>query len=143
MTGLDKLFPKPVNVEVAGKLVPIRELTIGQLPRFLRAAAPVLDSLMRQDGAEVGELLEHVDTVVNLVVIATGIERETLEALPATDLIMLLEAMLEVNGRFFGEALPAFVSKLAAKGAAAMDGLTPLSSSSSTDTRGARSSATP
>lgn len=142
MTGLEKLFPKPVNVEVAGKLVQIRELTIGQLPRFLRAAAPVLESLIRPEGAEVAELLEHVDTVVDLVVIATGIERETLEALPATDLIMLLDAMLEVNGRFFGEALPAFVSKLAAKGAAVMDGLTPLSSSSSTDTPGAKSSAT-
>lgn len=143
MTGLDTLIPTPVTVEVAGELVEIRQLTIGQLPRFLRAAAPVLESLMRPEGAEVAELLEHVDTVINLVVIATGIERETLEALPATVLLRLLDVLLEVNGSFFGEALPAFVSKLAAKGAAVMDGLMPPSSSSSTDTPGARSSATP
>lgn len=143
MTGLERLFPAPVTVVVAGIPVEIRQITIGQLPRFMRTAAPVLDALMKDGGADMAELLEHLDTVIDLVVIATGMERPRLDTLPAEDLLRLLEAMVEVNGRFFGEALPAFVMKLAAKGAEAMAGLTPSSSSSSTDTSGVRSSATP
>ncbi|MES7591061.1 hypothetical protein U6Y30_12265, partial [Cutibacterium acnes] len=62
--ALDVLDPAGETVPFQGDRVEVRPLTIGQLPRFVRTARPVIDTVLKLgEGAE--ESL--VETVVDLL----------------------------------------------------------------------------
>ena len=124
MSDLDTLFPASVTVEVGGLPVEIRELTFAQLPEFLRTATPLMSVLAGAAGFEPSELLPHMETVVLLVAVATGVDRTWLNTLPAREMLRLITAVVEVNADFFTTALPAFVRHLTAVGARMTAGLT-------------------
>jgi hypothetical protein len=112
MSELNALLPPPVTVEVAGVVIEVRELTVGQLPRFLAAAGPLLGAL---DGLDLALVAGNVGAVIHAVEIATSVERAWLHQLPARELLKLVNAVIEANADFFGVALPAFMRGLVAR----------------------------
>ena len=117
MSDIESLFKPPVTVLVAGVAVEIRELTVRQLPPFLRAAAPVLNAMAAPGGFDLGGVMAHTDAIVAAVQVATGVDPEWLATLPATELLTLLEGVVEANVDFFGQALPSFMARLTGRGA--------------------------
>jgi hypothetical protein len=124
MTDLDQLFAPPVSVDIGGQAIEIRELTVGKLAEFLRAAAPIM--ALFEQGASVQTLMSEAGAVVESVHVATGIDRGRLNGMPAKALLKLLEGVIEANADFFAAALPAFIATLVEKAAKLRAGLTPF-----------------
>ena len=143
MSSLDTLFPAPVTLEVAGVTVEVRELTVSQLPGFLRAAAPVLSVLADEAGFDLVFALSNTAALIDSVEIATGVDRGWLDGLPIRELLRLTEAVVEANADFFAVALPAFIANLAARTARMTAGLTPSNGLLRTDIDGRISGVTP
>ena len=66
MSDLDKLVPQAVEISLAGDVVAIKPLKIGQMPAFLRAITPVMQQLGGKDDMEKAllPLLKKGETVL-------------------------------------------------------------------------------
>ena len=101
MSDLDKLVPQAVEISLAGDVVAIKPLKIGQMPAFLRAITPV----MQQFGGNGIDWLalfgEHGDDLLTAVSIAIGKPRAWVDALDADEAILVAAKVIEVNADFF------------------------------------------
>ena len=101
MSDLDKLVPQAVEISLAGEIVAIKPLKIGQMPAFLRAITPV----MQQFGGNGIDWLalfgEHGDDLLTAVSIAIGKPRAWVDALDADEAILVAAKVIEVNADFF------------------------------------------
>ena len=101
MSDLDKLVPQAVEISLAGEIVAIKPLKIGQMPAFLRAITPV----MQQFGGNSIDWLalfgEHGDDLLTAVSIAIGKPRAWVDALDADEAILVAAKVIEVNADFF------------------------------------------
>ena len=125
MDDLTTLFPEAVVETFGGREVVVRELTVRQLPRFLKAAGPFLASLTTGEDIDAAPVLAHLDALVTAVSVATGVDEEWLGDRPAGDLLRLLEMVVEVNAGFFVHRLPAFAGAVATIVRRTADGSTP------------------
>jgi hypothetical protein len=118
---LDVLDPPDHTVTVAGQSITIRPLTIGQLPRFVRAIQPAAPML--SGGADPDWLVlvaEHGEALIEASAVATGIEPKDIEALPPDEFVLLCGAIFEVNVFFFVQRLGPAIERASDRMVAAM-----------------------
>lgn len=120
-------FVAPLEVplpQVAAELV-VRPASVGQIARLMTVAAPVVTLLVElpprlldkvqaaeldaEDMAELFELLSrHPHKLLEMVAIATGLDRAAVEALAPDRFAFLFAVVVQVNADFFSRATPAF-----------------------------------
>lgn len=132
MNDLDVLDPPGHNVTIAGRTVSVVPLTIGQLPRFVRAIQPAAPLLAGGEDIEWLPLVaEHGEALIEAAAVATGIEVQDLEALAPDEFVLLCGAIFEVNVDFFVQRLAPAMERASDRMVAAMttippgDGATP------------------
>ncbi|MGH8075624.1 MAG: DUF6631 family protein [Lysobacter sp.] len=140
---LQVLEPSGSSVTYLGTALEIKPLTVGQLPRMVRVARPVIDSVLALEslpdedtGALVDFVLDMVDrhgeAMFEAAAIATGRDREWIERGDIGEFIDLAKVVFEVNRDFFVRKLGPLLADRA-KGRSGA-GLTSSSSSSSAAT---------
>lgn len=103
---LDILDPTGRNVMVGGRTVSVVPLTIGQLPRFVRAIQPAAPLLAGDTDINWLPLVaEHGEALIAAAAVATGIEPKDIEALAPDEFVLLCGAIFEVNCDFFVQRL--------------------------------------
>ena len=136
---LEVLEAAPSVVVYQGEQLHLQPLTIGQLPKFVRIARPVIDALLNADldklaeGADVDLLLDlidqHGDKVFEAAALVTGRPRDWLEAGDIAEFIALAQAIVAVNRDFFTRKLAPLLAGRAKPSSG--NGPTPSNSSSS------------
>jgi hypothetical protein len=131
MSDLDKLVPQAVEISLAGEVVAVKPLKIGQMPAFLRAITPVMQQL-GGDGIDWLALFgEHGDDLLTAVSIAIGKPRAWVDALDADEAILVAAKVIEVNADFFTRTVMPRLNEqmggLFAQASTATVGLTPSS----------------
>jgi hypothetical protein len=101
MSDLDKLVPQAVEISLAGEVVAIKPLKIGQMPAFLRAITPVMQQLGGNGIDWLTLFGEHGDDLLTAVSIAIGKPRAWVDALDADEAILVAAKVIEVNADFF------------------------------------------
>lgn len=101
MSDLDILVPQPVELTIAGEILAIRPLKVGQMPAFLRAITPVMHQLTGNSINWLALLGEHGDELLSAIAIAVGKPRDWVDELAADEAILLSAKVIEVNADFF------------------------------------------
>lgn len=131
MSDLDKLVPQAVEISLAGDVVAIKPLKIGQMPAFLRAITPVMQQLGGNGIDWLALFGEHGDDLLTAVSIAIGKPRAWVDALDADEAILVAAKVIEVNADFFTRTvmprLNEQMSGLFEQASTATAGLTPSS----------------
>ena len=131
MSDLDKLVPQAVEISLAGEIVAIKPLKIGQMPAFLRAITPVMQQLGSNGIDWLALFGEHGDDLLTAVSIAIGKPRAWVDALDADEAILVAAKVIEVNADFFTRTvmprLNEQMSGLFEQASTATAGLTPSS----------------
>jgi len=131
MSDLDKLVPQAVEISLAGEIVAIKPLKIGQMPAFLRAITPVMQQLGGNGIDWLALFGEHGDDLLTAVSIAIGKPRTWVDALDADEAILVAAKVIEVNADFFTRTvmprLNEQMSGLFEQASTATAGLTPSS----------------
>lgn len=144
---LEQVIPQPATIEVAGLTLTIAPITVGKLPRLMRALRPVLaawnDLADAQGGVPYLALMERAgDDVVAALAIASDQPADWIAGLTPAQAIEIAIAELEANPDFFVHLLRENPGLMAKAIAAAAPGPTPSADSSPPDTATATSSAT-
>ena len=124
MDDLNVLEPTTRTVTFGGQPRVVHPLRVGQIPSFARAIKPIFAALagslkpapLGQEDAGGGEfdisleqlfdlIAEHGENLIEIVAIATKIDKATVEDADTGDFVSLLRAVLEVNADFFGQAV--------------------------------------
>ena len=105
MSDLDKLVPQAVEVSLAGEIVAIKPLKIGQMPAFLRAITPVMQQLGGNGIDWLALFGKHGDDLLTAVSIAIGKPRAWVDALDADEAILVAAKVIEVNADFFTQTV--------------------------------------
>lgn len=152
---LDVLEPSGSSVTYRDERLEIKPLKIGQLPKLVRTARPVIDAVLALEAMPdenstdmvtlVMDLIEHHgDQVFEAAGICTGKAPEWLQDGDIDEFILLAKTVFEVNRDFFDRKLAPLLGGRAAKlERVPGSGPTPSSSSSSTTTPSPTFSATP
>lgn len=131
MSDLDKLVPQAVELSLAGDVVAIKPLKIGQMPAFLRAITPVMQQIGGNGIDWLALFGEHGDDLLTAVSIAIGKPRAWVDALDADEAILVAAKVIEVNADFFTRTvmprLNEQMSGLFEQASTATAGLTPSS----------------
>ncbi len=101
MTDLEKLIPQDTLVHVAGELLAISPLKVGQLPAFLRVISPVMAQLSQPQINWLALFGERGDDLLSAIAIAVRKPREWVDDLAADDALLLAAKVMEVNADFF------------------------------------------
>ena len=101
MSDMDKLVPQAVELSLAGDVVAIKPLKIGQMPAFLRAITPVMQQIGGNGIDWLALFGEHGDDLLTAVSIAIGKPRTWVDALDADEAILVAAKVIEVNADFF------------------------------------------
>lgn len=116
MDELETIYqPRAIEVEVGGRTVSVKPLTVGQLPVFARAIRPLAPALQGGEADWLELIAEHGESVIASVSIATAMTREDLGGLPPDEFVRLAAAVMEVNMDFFVRRLTPAVSAAAEK----------------------------
>jgi hypothetical protein len=104
--SLDAFLPQARSVSVGGRTLSILPLRVKQIPAFAKAIAPAMSRIA--SGDIIGAVAEHGEQIIDAVSIATGAERDFVEALEADAFLELASVVMEVNADFFARrVLPA------------------------------------
>ena len=132
-TGLEVLESPSTGVLFRGERLEIRPLTIGQIPRLLRAAQPVVDAIidsqvLASDSSDDGLLGfvmtllgEHGEAVIEALAIITGKPTEHIADGDLAESAELAMKVAKVNRDFFDQRLGPLLRR-ALNGEAAADG---------------------
>lgn len=100
----DVFNPPKVSATILGQPVEIGPITMGKIQAFTAAVRPIADEIMQVVGGA-GNLISviesHADQLIQAVSIATGAEREKIEAMLPDEFLALATAVLQVNADFF------------------------------------------
>jgi hypothetical protein len=119
---LDILDPAPVEVLYRGERLEIRPLTVGQIPKVVRLARPIIDELLAADldgtGGDGGDIVDlvlrmvsdHGEAAMQAAAVLTGRPVDWIEGGNAAEFALLARAVYEVNRDFFGQALAPLLS---------------------------------
>jgi hypothetical protein len=122
---LDVLDPTGRNVTIAGQSLTVKPLTIGQLPRFVRAIRPAWPQLAGHGEEESAPdwltlVAEHGEALIEAAAVATGMESKEIEALAPDEFVVLCGAIFEVNIDFFVRRLGPAIERASDRMVAAM-----------------------
>jgi hypothetical protein len=142
---LEILDPAPTEVTFRGERLEIKPLTVGQLPKFLRLARPLLSSLLDSetdlegDGAIVdllvGAIADHGECAIDAAALVTGKPIDWFSEGNPAEFLRLAIAVFKVNRDFFlQELVPLLAAGPLAGKRFAGNGPTPSSNSSGAGT---------
>jgi hypothetical protein len=120
------LPPIETSIVIAGEMIELTPIKIGELPAFSRAVQPLAIHLSASPDW-LALIAEHGDTLINALVIATRRPREWITALELDDAVRLASTVFEVNADFFIQRLLPSVTEAAARLEARMPGRMPSS----------------
>jgi hypothetical protein len=122
MNDLDVLDPPGQKVTVAGQSVSVKPITIGQLPRFVRAIRPAVPHLSGDEHPDwLALVADHGEALIEAAAVATGIESKEIESLPPDEFVVLCGAIFECNVSFFVERLAPAMERASDRMVAAME----------------------
>lgn len=102
---LKTLLPESLTVDAGGQTFTIGPFTFGQLPGVLKHVGALIGAI-NGESLDLSALSEAGgESIIALVMIATGKPREWFDALPADEGIALMQAVLEANEDFFSRRL--------------------------------------
>lgn len=101
MSDLDTLAPASVKLIVGGEAIALKPLKVGQMPAFLRAVSPVMQSLSKPEIDWLALFGERGDDLLSAIAIAVGKPRDWVDDLAADEAILLAAKVIEVNADFF------------------------------------------
>jgi hypothetical protein len=101
MSDLDTLIPTGVELIIAGEPLTIAPLKVGQLPAFLRAIAPVMQSLTAGEIDWLALFGDRGHDLLSAIAIAVGKPRTWVDELAADEALVLAAKVIEVNADFF------------------------------------------
>lgn len=131
---LDQLLPATHTLQLAGRMVALAPVQLGQLPAILRLARPLIEHYREQGktaaqpdvGAPVAPVVEiklldlmeqHGETLLNLCSLLSRTERAWLDTLTLDDALLLLSKLIEINRDFFVRRMgPALITMMLASG---------------------------
>ena len=95
------------KIQLGGTEYTITPVRMGKIQSFSRAVEPIVGDLLKVvDSGEVLPLISnHGDRVIEAVSVATGIDRDQLEAALPDEFIALVSAVVRINGDFFARRL--------------------------------------
>jgi hypothetical protein len=121
-SDLDVLDPPDTRVRVGGVDVVVKPLTIGQLPRFVRAIQPAMPQLSVDGDLDwVTLVAEHGEGLIAAAAVATGLEPKDIEALPPDEFVVLCGTLFEANMDFFVRRLAPAMERVSDRIVAAME----------------------
>jgi len=154
--ALDVLEPSGSSVKYRDEELELRPLKIGQLPRLVRAARPVIDAVLSLEALpdeNSGDMVtlvmdligNHDEQVFEAASICTGKPADWLRDGDIDEFVLLAIKVFEVNRDFFARRLAPLLGGRAEAlvSVASGAGRTPSSSSSSTTTASPTSGDTP
>ena len=128
MSELETLIPAGADVLIAGEALTIRPLKVGQLPAFLRAITPVMQSLTAGEIDWLALFGERGHDLLTAIAIAIGKPRAWVDELAADEALLLAAKVIEVNADFFTRTvIPKLDGLFAAVERTAAAGSTPSS----------------
>jgi hypothetical protein len=128
MSDLDTLFPPPVEVVIRGETLALSPLKVGQLPAFLRAISPAIQSLTGDAIDWLALFGAHGEDLLSAIAIAVGKPQAWVDDLAADEALVLAAKVIEVNADFFTRTvLPRLDGPFAAVERTAAAGSTPSS----------------
>ena len=128
MSDLETLIPAGADVVIAGEALTIRPLKVGQLPAFLRAITPVMQSLTAGEIDWLALFGERGHDLLTAIAIAIGKPRAWVDELAADEALLLAAKVIEVNADFFTRTvIPKLDGLFAAVERTAAAGSTPSS----------------
>lgn len=98
---LENALGLPREITVAGEVLTLKPLRIGQLPAFVRTISPVITSVSTPPIDWLQLLGDHGDAVLAALAIALDRPRAWVEQLEAGDALWLISQVIEVNADFF------------------------------------------
>ncbi|WP_350447619.1 hypothetical protein ABS648_03425 [Pseudomonas solani] len=115
MTDLSVAFPERISGLVNGRRVEIHPVRLGQLEAFGQSVQPLLTLLQSfSDVQSLGQYAEqHASSLRKALRLTTSLNRIQLYFMPASAALELFAVVVQVNARFFGEALARVGSALA------------------------------
>lgn len=113
---LDVLEPTAIAVVYLGERLEVRPLTVGQLPRLVRTAKPLIDAVLALDAlpqdADAGlvtlllELTDqHGEAAITAVAVATGKDAAWIARGNLAEFVELARAVVAANRDFFVQKL--------------------------------------
>jgi hypothetical protein len=115
--ALDVLEPSGSSVTYRGELIDVKPLTIGQLPKLVRTARPVINAVLAlqtlPDDADgdgfvdllVGLVADHGEAIYQAAAICIGKTPEWVAGGDLDEFVVLAKALVEVNRDFFVQKL--------------------------------------
>jgi len=101
VSELETLIPTGAEVQIAGESLTIAPLKVGQLPAFLRAITPVMQSLTAGEIDWLALFGERGHDLLSAIAIAVGKPRAWVDELAADEALVLAAKVIEVNADFF------------------------------------------
>jgi hypothetical protein len=129
MDSLQKIIGDPVRIDIAGGREDIKPIKTRELPKLFKVIKPILSDLQElfkrlpTGDDEISKkfilsyLMESSDQLVEAIIQATAIaarkERDWVDDLDLDDLVLLIGALIEVNGDFLAHrVLPRFADAM-------------------------------
>lgn len=115
-SDLETLVPQPRRVEVAGEVLEITPLVIGELPPVLKAVRPIAETVAEQfKGAPdwLALFCEHGEALLTVLALASRRSPEWVAKLAMDEAITLAVAVFEVNADFFVQRIAPQLGRLA------------------------------
>jgi hypothetical protein len=99
MSDLASLLPAPLLVTALGRQFEIRELPAFDMAAYFEAIRPVAGLLIA--GEHLAACGQNPDAVIRVLQIGAGLTPDESRALPADEMVDLLNAVIQVNSDFF------------------------------------------
>ena len=113
MASLSILFPSPKKVDVDGKAVTIKPVTLEHFDLYGRVAGQLIELLSGASVQQINRYAEkHSKDVNDLLAVTTDMSWLARKRLPGVAAVQLLVAVVMENAGFFGEALPGMIDAL-------------------------------
>ena len=116
-TDLQAFVPEVKKLNIRGLVIDIGPLTVRQIPVMLKAFSAFSGKAASDSGVQKDDWLalfsEHTDKIVDAIALATGQNQDWVYALYPDEVILLAEAIWEVNQDFFvNRVLPVLTKAL-------------------------------
>lgn len=113
MSDLQILFPKPVVIDVQGRVVEVRPVQLRHFEAFSQAASSLFMLLANSSIDEVYAYGRDTGALRAIVGHCTNLSAWRIRRLPAAVAVQLMVVVAQVNASFFDQALQAMASTLA------------------------------
>jgi hypothetical protein len=123
-SDLDVLAPPSQELVLAGKVLTITPLVVGELPAMLRTVQPFARELAGEPDW-LALLGEHGESVLAALALGSRQSREWIDALPLDEALTLAAAVFEVNADFSIQRLAPKIGDLAQGLSGRLAGATP------------------